>query len=75
MKKLNEEGFLIAIVITVEHKGKGRVSKKKTGVTLRKVRKDTHITVVYQISKTASITSYSINNTKYPLIYTPFGIP
>jgi hypothetical protein len=29
MKKLNEEGFLIAIVITVEHKGKGRVSKKK----------------------------------------------
>ena len=80
MKKLNEKGFLIAIVIMINSwntkiKVKEFLKKKKTRVTLRKVRKDTHITVVYQISKTASITPYSINNTKYPFIYPPSGIP
>jgi hypothetical protein len=60
----------------LEHKGKGKgVFFKKTRVTLRKVRKDTHITVDDQINKTASITPYSMNDAKYPLIYPPFGIP
>jgi hypothetical protein len=79
MKKLNEKGFLIAIDIMIKSwNTKVKVKEflqKKTRVTLRKVRKDTHITVVYQISKTASITPCSINNTKYPLIYPPSRIP
>ena len=80
MKKLIEEGFLIAIDIMINSwntkvKVREFLKKKKTRVTLRKVRKDTHITVDDQINKTASITPYSITNTKYPLIYPPSGIP
>jgi len=58
----------------LEHKEKVKEFLKKTGVTRSKIRKDTHITAVYQISKTTSIIPYPINNTKYPLIYPPFGI-
>jgi hypothetical protein len=78
MKKLNKKGFLLAIDIMINSwntKVKVKEFLRKKKVTLRKVRKDTHITVVYQISKTASITPYSINNTKYPLIYPPSRIP
>ena len=77
MKKLNKKCFLAKDIMINSWNTMVKVNEflKKTQVTWGEVRKDTHITVVYQISKTASITPYSINNTKYTLIYPPFGIP
>jgi hypothetical protein len=72
MKKLNEKGFLIAIDIMINSwntKVKVKEFLKKTRVTLRKVRKDTHITtksarqppLLHILSTTLSTLLFTLN--------------